>query len=293
MVDAAIPTTTLLWGFSWAFTCDSGETRDRSCGVFGVPQAVSVPIAASAFPSHSIMGIAGRGRRVLRFPDGHVALSGSPQRQARSWGGKKGVLTANAASGRPPTKPTRRSRRRTTLAPAVVPSGMAACIDPARAGRDRPLLPGHVQRLKPKKRIFAFTEAELCGPPAIRGGPVVRSGRVRRHDVRAGHGSGTQGPAVGGAAVLRYSAEPACGGAVRRMSSLRAVIDSSCRSRSASARRSSASARRSSASARRRSTSARCLLPRFMAMPQRQIPTAAMARTMAETAEAKAVTPAT
>ena len=36
-----------------------------------------------------------------------------------------------------------------------------------------------------------------------------------------------------GAAASRYSAGPDCGGAVRRMSSLRAVIDSSCRSRSA------------------------------------------------------------
>ena len=75
-----------------------------------------------------------------------------------------------------------------------------------------------------------------------------------RHRRGRGSGSGLAGETrLGGAARGRYSAGPACedGGAVRRMSSVRAAIDSVCRSFSASARRWSASARCRSAFARR------------------------------------------
>ena len=178
-------------GFSWVFTCDSRDVRDRSCGVFSVPPAVSVPIAASAFPAHPITGIAERGHWILRFPEGHCRTVGF----SATTGEELVAVKRTADGGHSFRAPTNEA------GPAVVPPGMAACADPARADCGPPLLPGHTQRLKPKKRIFAFTEAELCGPPAVRSGPVVRSGRVGCHDVRAGHGSGTQGLAVGGAAV--------------------------------------------------------------------------------------------
>ena len=120
--------------------------------VCSVLQAVSVLIAASAFPAHPVMGIAGRGRRILRFPDGHCCTVGF----SATTGGEAGAVKGTADS------------ERGFRAPADEAGPALPAPYDAHADCDPPSLPGHTQRPEPGKRIFAFIGAELYGPPAIR-----------------------------------------------------------------------------------------------------------------------------
>ena len=111
------------------------------------------------------MIIAGQGHWAFCFPDGHcytVKFSATTGEEVeRTANGGHGFRTLVDETG--PALPTRYDVR-----PVAVPSGTEARSDPARADCDPPLLPGHTQRLKPKNKISAFIEAELCGPPVIR-----------------------------------------------------------------------------------------------------------------------------
>ena len=159
--------------------CDLRDARDWSRGGFGVFHAAPVPFVASASPAHPITGIARRGLRVLRFPDGHCCAVGFPA----TTGGEAGIAKGSADGGRGFRAPA----DETGPASYVVRPG-------SRSVRDSGL-----RRLRPAVAAGSCATAETREEDfRLHWGRIVRAapGRVGR----AGRGSGTQGPAVGCAA---------------------------------------------------------------------------------------------